>query len=537
MFPRVLDEAEPDDEEDPALEDGQYGAHDAEQEEQHPDPVPDPVNDHALQTAPPFPSFPEPALDVWSEAPGTFGLLIYLAGVALSIAFVVQLLSLRRAPTATLTWIVFILAWPYLGIALYYLFPHRLHLRRLRRRVRRLARRRTGPGRVPSDAGGDHALARFLQRVEPQSAAGGNHLRLFETGQGFFLALAESIRAAKSFVHLQFYIFRPDETGLRLLALLEETARRGVEVRLLYDHLGSWSLKEHHVAALRRAGGRVSSFAPLLWRHRPFNVNLRNHRKLAVLDGRLAFLGGRNVAAEYELDLYKSSGRWLDAMVSIEGPAVLPLHAVFAEDWFNATDEELIETRHHPQVPAAGTSWVGALASGPDRERNLLRYVLFEMLSQAKETIDISTPYLVPHPSILTVLEVAALRGVRIRVHTNAREVAEGFILYHAARSYYPLLLDLGIELIETRADFNHTKVFIVDRRQMYFGSANLDMRSFELNFEVGALVVDPEFCAEATALFERRAAEGRRVERKEIRLTKTSALLDGACRLLSPVL
>lgn len=464
------------------------------------------------------------------------GVLLVVLGEAISILFVLKILTSRKTPTATLLWVVVILLWPVLGIAFYYLFPHRLHLRRLKQRVARLASMSATPPSSPATLPPADSLCSVLQRVDPGSGAPGNELVLLESGAEFFTRLEAAIDQARSFVHLETYILRPDGAGQRVLARLGDAARRGVEVRLLYDHIGSWSLKERHVGALRAAGGSAVSYLPLLWRRRPFTLNLRNHRKLCIIDGTLAYLGGRNIADEYANDRFGNGATWFDLMVQVRGPAVRLLNEVFVEDWCNASDEELSTEKYFPLVDPAGESWVGTVTSGPDRESNVLRSVLFEMIGQARSSLDISSPYLVPDEPILTALEVAAYRGVRIRLHTNGPK-AEQFVLYHAARSLYHRLTEAGAEIIETTEDYNHTKLFIVDATKLYFGSANMDMRSFALNFELGALVLDREVCARARRLFEDRCGRGRTIDPTSLPIGRAGRVVDGACRMLSPLL
>ncbi len=472
----------------------------------------------------------------WSwNANTALGLAVYFLGVAISIVFVAKILTTRNAPAVTLLWVTLIIAAPFIGLLLYYLLPRRIRLRRLRQRTARLSG--FTPARVASDKVelARHPIASFLAHIAPNSCSGGNAVTILETGEQFFGALEQAIRTATKFVHIEIYILRPDGTGERVLRELTDAARRGVEVRLLYDHIGSWSLKRRHLRALTQAGGKAVPYLPLLWRRRPFTINLRNHRKLAVIDGDTAFVGGRNVGLEYQSDKFGEDASWLDAMVRVCGPGVGPMHAVFAEDWLNASEEEL-GGAYFPDPGPVGPAWVGTVANGPDRERNVLRHVLNEMVSRARKTIEISSPYFVPHPTICFALETAALRGVRIRLHTNGGH-AGNFVLYRVARSHYERLLRFGVEVIETRRDYNHAKMFIVDGKTLYLGSSNLDMRSFELNFELGCLLIEPNVCATALRMFDERSSAGRRIGPEDLRDGRVGRVIDGVFRLFSPVL
>ncbi|MCB9881621.1 MAG: cardiolipin synthase [Planctomycetes bacterium] len=473
------------------------------------------------------------------------GVLIYVVGLILSVVVVARLLTGTKSPATTMLWVLVIVAAPYVGVLFYYLLPHRIQMARLRRRARKLATHTRSLHPCDDDAGTDpeDPMLDFLRRIDRMSVTECNRVRILETGPEFFEDVLEQIENAQHFVHVEMYIFRPDETGQRLLAALTEAARRGVEVRLLYDHLGSWSLKQRHLHELVASGGKAVSFMPLLWRRRPFNLNLRNHRKLIFVDGDIAFLGGRNVGDEYGFDRFKGGKQWFDLMLSVRGPGVIPLHEIFVEDWFNARDEKLVARKYFPDPPDQGEDGepfgrtsLGIVASGPDRAGKSFRHVLFEMIGRARERIEISSPYLVPHPAIDAALTAAAIRGVRIRLHCNGPGAAE-FVLYHAARSQYARLLDRGVEVIESDGDYNHSKMYVVDDRYVLLGSGNLDMRSFELNFEVGTLIVDRVLCAQCSDLFEKRANYGRRVTRADLEISSLGRLLDGVCRLFSPIL
>lgn len=470
---------------------------------------------------------------------------VWAVGELLAVTFVWRIVASGGAPATTLLWVVVILVLPSgLGIALYYLFPRRLQLKRLRRLRSSQQRWRTELRTRDLDAASAAAgatlpelpLCRLLTGLAPEGLSGGNRVRWLSSGAEFFAAASLAIEAAKTFVHLQIYIFRPDTTGLHLLRLMTAAARRGVKVRLLYDSLGSWGLKAGHLAELREAGGKAEAFLPMFWKRRPFTVNLRNHRKLLVVDGTVAFTGGRNVGDEYAHDRFGERRKWLDAMVRVEGPGVIPLHEVFAEDWFHAAEEELVDPSYFPAVPSMGHDTLGVVCSGPDRDSQGLWLAVFQALGDARERIEMSSPYLVPPPSLLLALKVAVARGVRVRVFTNGIR-SEASVLYHAQRSYYDELVAAGIEIHETIADYNHAKVLVVDGRTVVVGSANLDMRSAHLNFELAVVLPDsPDFARDVLATLDVRARGCRRVE-SPAQKHAVMRLVDGFCRLLSPLL
>ena len=474
---------------------------------------------------------------------GLDGLLLPLVGVlgeVLAVVFVVRVLTRGDSTAATLNWVFVILVAPYIGLVLYYLLPRRIHLVRLRRRSNRMAWIGSLLDEVVQTPAPDPAvgtpLSRLLCRMDPDAIYGGNRVTLLASGSDFVERGIEAIENAQHFVHLETYIFRADATGQRLLELLSAAAARGIEVRLLYDSLGSWSLRRAHLQPLLAAGGRAHAYAPLLWRRRPFTLNLRNHRKLLVVDGEIAMLGGRNIGDEYATDHFGESGRWLDTMVEVEGPAVARLHRVFVEDWFNTTDEDLAAKTYFPTPAAAGDEHVGVVASGPDAPTSTLRWTLFHLITTAERSLDISSPYVIPDVAILTALQVVAARGVRVRIHTNGRAVAQQ-VLHRAQRSHYRRLLTAGVEITESANDYNHSKMLLVDGVRLFIGSPNLDVRSEDLNFEIAIVTGDATVCRDAGALFEERLAGSHPIHADDLEPRWFDPLANGFCRLLSPLL
>ncbi|MBM4062183.1 MAG: hypothetical protein FJ265_13965 [Planctomycetes bacterium] len=461
---------------------------------------------------------------------------VAVLGEILAVVFVYRVLVRGGSPASTLLWMAVILVTPWLGLLLYYLLPRRLQLRRLRRvRVRgaRLRRGRArGAGRDADPPG--CGLQALLAGADGAGLDGGNEVEWLPGGEDFFRGAAVAIAAARAEVHCVVYIFRPDAAGLRFLDLLTAAARSGVAVRLLYDSFGSFGLKASHLAPLRAAGGRAVPFLPLLWKRRPFTVNLRNHRKLLVVDGELGFVGGRNVGDEYFTDRVGKSRYWLDAMLAIRGPAVGRLQDLFVEDWCTATDEVLAVAA--PPAPR-GDCRIGVVCSGPDREDSDLWFAVFQAIGEATATIELSSPYLVLPPTLAFALRLAVARGVRVRIYTNGPK-AEAAVLYHAQRSHYARLLGAGIELYETVEQYNHAKLLVVDARNVLVGSANMDLRSAHLNFEVAAVAVDaPQLAAQVLATMDRRRADFRRVTEADLPTRPPWRAVDGFCALLSPLL
>jgi cardiolipin synthase len=466
--------------------------------------------------------------------------LVLAIGQALAVAFVLHALLARRS-SATLTWTIFVLLTPFLGLILFYLMPHRIRMKRLRRRASQMAWIEPQLDelalRPDSPTHRTDPLERLLLSMDSESVSDGNRIELLAAGTAFTRRAVAAIESARRFVHLETYILRPDRAGLALLELLAATAARGVEVRVLFDNIGSWWLRAKHLAPLHAAGGKSSAYLPLLWRRRPLTLNLRNHRKLLLVDGEIAFLGGRNVGEEYVRDRFGKGRRWHDLMVELAGPVVRRLQRTFVEDWYNATDEDLANEAYFPETRPRGSASLGVIASGPDIPHSRIDWVLLQLISSAQARLDISTPYFLPHEGLIAALQVAAGRKVHVRVLTNGPR-SEAFILYRAGRSQYRELLACGVEIREMAADYNHAKLIIVDDKYVLSGSHNLDMRSSRLNFEVAVVGRGSELAAAARQIFDQRCARALPVTLAILRQdSKVSVLTQGLCRLAAPVL
>ncbi|MCA8941468.1 MAG: cardiolipin synthase [Planctomycetes bacterium] len=478
-----------------------------------------------------------------SAHPTIIAVLLTIVGEVLAVLVVWRILSSERGTSATISWILVILIAPWLGLAAYYLLGRNLHRRRLKRHAIRTRVLEPNLGAVDYDAPSGREtenppVINLLCGFGTDAVHGGNEAVLLPDGEGFVRAAKHAIEHAERFIHLQTYILRPDETGLRVLAALTEAASRGVEVRVLFDSIGSWFLKGEHLVELHAAGGKSAAFMPLLWRHRPFTLNLRNHRKLLVVDGQVAYCGGRNIGDEYAHDRFGRAARWFDTMIQIRGPVVSRLHRVFVEDWYTAAEEDLSGPEYFPAATTVCSpgARIGVVDGGPDVQPSRHYLTLFQLLASARSSVTISSPYLVPNQTLLTALTTAALRGVHVSIHTNGKR-AEAGILFHAKRYFYPALLEAGVEIFETREDYNHAKLVVVDEELLFIGSPNLDVRSTELNFELGVVVHDDPVVAESLMMIRDRCASSQQVREADLATGALSRALQRICYLLAPVL
>jgi len=457
-----------------------------------------------------------------------------------------SILLSRRSPASTLAWIFAFVALPVVS-GLYYLV---FGPRRLKRRQHRYAFARGAlAGEVSAYLRGScrekprlpphlHGLASVGDRLGQGGPRTASSIRLLADGDTCLAALEEAIRGARHHLHLEYYIWEPDGVGTRLRDLLVEARRRGVEVRVLHDALGSPRAKKAFWKPLRAAGGEVRAFNPFRLSPAGLHVaNFRTHRKIVVSDGSAGFLGGMNV---HDPESRALSGRdaWRDEHVRIEGEPVRRLQRLFLEGWgfsggrLSLTPETVRD--YFPPVQGSGGAPVQLLASGPDDESAPIHAFFLAAIGTARRRVWIETPYLVPDEPLEVTLTVAHLRGVDVQVIVPKR--GDSRLVTAASHTYSQSLRRSGIAVYEYGPPMLHAKTMIVDDSVAMVGTANLDNRSFRLNFEVAAVLYDPPSVRELAERFER-DREAARLFPARRRGPRVTALLESLARLTSPVL
>lgn len=473
----------------------------------------------------------------------TFLLVCYLAGWAL----IPTLLLRKKRPTATLAWLWAILFIPIAGACAFLVFGTDRMKRRRRKRRHAFAARtvRTGrPAAAAETAAAELAAAlpprerRLLQSLSrlndlPVSAA--SAIRVLHDAKEFYPALEARIRAARHHIHLEFYIWQDDPTGRHFLRLLTAAAQRGAIVRLLLDGVGSHGFAEDLLADFRRAGGQFSWFQSLDPRRNRFFLNLRNHRKLQVFDGTVAFVGGMNIGRDCEGG-NPALGPWRDVQAEVTGTVAADLQEVFADDWFFATGSAISAPEYYPADGSSARHAVHLVLGGPDRDNEPVAKSFANLLNEAEERVWIATGYFVPDDVILTALELAAARGVDVRLLVPCK--LDHPWLVHVGRSYYGQLLAAGVRIFEYTAGLYHAKVVLADRQWTMVGSANLDYRSMRLNFELGLLLHSAARNADLARRLAEDFADCREIEAAAFaRRPFRQKLAEAALRPLSPLL
>lgn len=469
-------------------------------------------------------------------------LAVIVAGVLVSCVFIIYE---HQSPTATMAWLLAMILLPFGGLFAYFIFGRR----RPKMRIQLLKAIRDGVGDLREKLDFDASFRTVLEKSDrhhqdlmqlayrfgmPPTI--GNEVMLQSDASESYPDMFGAIAGAKEHIHAMYYIIEPDESGRALRDALTERARAGVEVRLLYDDLGSWSMKLKFFKPLIEAGGVVHEYRPVHFsRFRSAYANFRNHRKILVVDGRTAYTGGINIGDEY-LGKDPAIGYWRDTNIKVTGPAASHLQLIFAEDWYYVTGELLSRAYVKHDEFRAGGQIVQVVPSGPDRLRDQVAQLYFTAITSARKKLYITTPYFIPDESVQTALIAASLRGVDVRLlvpWTYDRK-----IIKYASHSYYRELLFAGCRIFEYKKGFIHAKTMCVDGDLGIVGTANMDVRSFRLNFEVCAVCYGDETAGRLEEHFFRDLKDS-----EEVRIFKFSkrprvdVFLENTARLMSAVL
>jgi cardiolipin synthase A/B len=449
-------------------------------------------------------------------------------------------LLFKRDPRGALLWVALCLLLPYFGALAYLLFGVNRIRTRSRHRRRVLGRFDAGRGAAPAAPAENDLPAEWqmLARVGARAAGTpllpGNAVEPLADGDAAYPAMLAAIRAAERYVYLSSYIFGAHGAGEEFVHALAAAVRRGVEVRVLIDGVGEWYTLPRARPRLEAAGVRVARFLPPRVWPPALHVNLRNHRKILVSDGEVAFTGGINIA-----DYHVRAGAPRRVVVSdlhfrLRGPVATEIERVFAQDWRQATDEIL------PEAPAAsaaaGASWCRVISDGPNEDLELIAHVLLGVISAARDRIGIMTPYFLPTRELVGGLMAAALRGVAVQVVLPGRNNWPP--VHWASRNLLMELLRAGVEVHYQPPPFAHSKFLVVDDHYAHIGSANLDTRSLRLNFELDVEVLDGPLVGALWARLAAARAAGRAVTLEEIAARPLLAhTRDALCWLASPYL
>lgn len=455
------------------------------------------------------------------------------------LGIIAVVVSENRNPVKSLAWVTVLLVVPVVGLVLYIVFGRNIQNKRIisRRNRRKLRRLGAGGGTDPAkieDAGAVMPQINLAYALCGSHYYEGNDVGIFDNGQEKFDALLADIAAARSYINMQYYIIVNDNIGIRVMEALMERARAGVKVRLIYDHVGSFKLSNRYLRRLKEAGVEAYPFFKVVFPPFGTRINWRNHRKIVVIDGKVGYIGGMNVADRY-VDGGKLFDVWRDLHLRVEGPAVFALQQSFAVDW-NFMGQPLLE--EGPLATAVKGHSVGMqlVTGGPTTQWLNMTLVFQQAIARARKCIYIQTPYFIPSEGLVHALQVAALSKVDVRLMIPLRSDSD--MLRWASFSYVQECLRAGIKVYLYEKGMLHSKAIIIDDDFCTVGSTNFDFRSFEHNFEANMLIYSTDFNARMKALFVRDMRDSRRVTSSAWRHRPwREKALESVMRLFSPIL
>jgi cardiolipin synthase len=436
----------------------------------------------------------------------------YIAGAIISMSIILE----NRDPARTVTWLLIFILLPGIGLVIYGVFGRNIRKRKLFK-TQKLAHNikeknlfenlkemqelveleQTSIKRKilkdEDEEEEEYAKKRVISLLLNTGMfpfTSNNKIDVYVDGNEKFDNLLMDIKEAKNHIHLEYFIIKDSEIGRKIKNLLIEKVKEGVKVRILYDDVGCWRFWFHRkfFNEMKKNGIEIMPFLPAKFPVIGGKLNYRNHRKIVVIDGKIGYTGGVNIGDEY-LGRNKKFGYWRDTHIRIKGTSVYMLQMIFLIDWYYTTRDAIDLKEYFPKMNYCGESMVQVVASGPDSDWEAIHYAYFSAICQAKKNIYIETPYFIPDESLLIALKSAALSGVDVRIIFP--KIADHKMVNNASYSYFDDILRSGGKVYLYTKGFIHSKVMIIDDKIASTGSANMDLRSFMLNFEINAFIYD----------------------------------------------
>ena len=456
----------------------------------------------------------------------------------------------RRDPKSVWAWLLLLYFIPVLGFVFYLLLGQDMHKRKMfrnkeledhigediRQQEQRLKVR--DEQELDENIHGYEDLVMYNLETGDAVLTKDNDVDIFIDGNEKFHALMEDLRKAEHFIHIQYYIIKNDVLFQQIRDILIEKAAQGVEVRVLFDAMGCRSVRHSYWKKLNAAGVQTAEFFPAILRRLQLRINYRNHRKIVVIDNKVAYVGGFNIAKEY-IDLDERFGHWRDTHLRIHGSAVLSLQVRFILDWNYASGENLLQRTElfRGVVPGGRDKCdIQIISSGPDKTTRQIHDNYLRLINKAEKSIYIQTPYFIPDEAILNALMIAVKSGIEVNIMIPC--MPDHPFVYWATYSYIGDMVMAGANCYTYHNGFLHSKGMIVDEKVLCYGTANMDIRSFALNFEVNAVVYDRRKASEMVDIFRKDLEVCRQITRDDYAVRKLRIRIkEQVCRLLSPLL
>jgi cardiolipin synthase len=447
-------------------------------------------------------------ISIWKSMPSLVTILYFSTVVFIAILIILE----NRNPEKTISWILVLILLPFAGVIIYLFFGQEYRKNKMysRKGLKDLEKLRNLTMEQLDNLPVNHlqindklmSKKRLMNLLLSNSNAiltNDNEVQILRNGEETFPEIFKTIEQAKHHIHLEYYIIENDKIGNRLRELLIQKANEGVHVRLIFDDVGSWQLKKKFIRSMSDAGVKVDCFMKVRFPMLTSRVNYRNHRKILVVDGEIGFVGGLNFADRY-LHGIPGIGDWRDTHLKVVGGGATALQIIFMADWYFVSKEILKgEEYFRPFEPGNG-KLVQMTASGPDSDWESISHAYFAAIASATEYVYISTPYLMPTSDIVTALKTSALGGIDVRIIVPG--LSDAITPKWGTNSYIEELLEAGVKVYFYRAGFTHSKIIVADGVFSSVGTANLDFRSLETNFEVNAMIYDEKTAQTLTNQF-----------------------------------
>lgn len=464
-------------------------------------------------------------------------ILFHILGIVSAVEAIIKV----RTAQGAIAWAISLITFPYLAVPCYWVFGRNrfdgyLEQRdQIRQESLELIEQTTNTVEqhiIPRSS--ENSFYSTLYELARMPATSGNQVELLINGEQTFDSIADGLAYAKKYILFEFYILRDDELGQRLGNIMIEKARAGIKVKVLYDEIGSHTFPKTALhKQMKAAGVKVEPFNTTQGRRNRFQLNFRNHRKIVIVDGLKAWVGGHNVGREY-LGLDKKIGHWRDTHICIEGPAVPGIEIAFSTDWRWATRKPLSIDWDFVSAPRGPCNAL-VFPSDPASQFEETGLMYHQLIVDARKRIWIASPYFVPDRSIISALQLAALRGVDVRVIIP--DEPDKRVVAMANWSYTKELLPAGIKVYRYQGGFMHQKVLLMDDRISGVGTANFDNRSFRLNFEITMLIDNPDFAKQISDMLKADMQHSRKVYKEDVKTSLPWLLAMGIARLMSPLL
>jgi cardiolipin synthase len=450
------------------------------------------------------------------------------------------LLLENRNPVRSLSWVIVLILLPGLGIVLYLIIGQNYRKQKIIskksvRHLNKLPKVELHPNELRELDLKEHheSLIRLLYKNSDSPTYSNNKIEVLHDGEATFQSMFEAIQSAKEHIHIEFFIFGDDRISNKLRELLITKAKAGVRVRMIYDYFGSFDLSAHYLRSLKHAGAYVKPFLPLRLRLRRSKINFRNHRKILIVDGKVGYTGGLNFADRY---IYGNTlGKWRDTFVRFEGAAVHGLQSLFLTDWYFVERKLITDHKYYPAPPRYKENLVQIVSSGPDSDWESIMQGIAHAILTANKYVYIHTPYFVPTDVILNAVTIASMSGTDVRLMIPTR--SDSRLSDACTFSYLGEILEAGVKVYQYTEGFLHSKAIVIDDFIAIIGSANLDERSFNQNFEVNAFIYEQQTARKLKQLFMEDTKNCCRITLQDWNGRKrTQKLKESFARLFSPI-